>query len=545
MSRPRILVVRCCRTSVFIDIVKTIRDEHQDSDIWGLAHEQHHRELQPWLDGLIPYKPRRFSPVRIPPLLLRRIRKAHFDVVVIPYMGPYDSDYYNVHEMTVLFAASLIMVIPLRGAVRTYDRRRFCEFVFWNQAKKWKWLDILLLFGFLLTALFKPRRTSRSNNRGSPKRILHIIGSFGLGGAQVQLAELVRQTPSDQYEVEVLALDHHDDGFFQFRLPPGVPIVHLDTWPCYSASIWRIIRICRKGRYDVVHNWLFLPSVMGAAGARLAGCAHIIISVRNLSLWKRTWDKVWWFRIADALTARIADVVTVNGQALIADHARWALFPRNRIDCVPNGLNPDDFASCGDGSREWLRRLLELDADALVIGTAGRLAVEKDQALFLEIVGRLKRAGYDLTAVIIGDGALKPELESIVNGMNLCDYVHFLGRQKESRRLIAGLDLFLLTSRIEGSPNALMEAAFLGVPSLSTNVGAAPDILNSVDSVFAVGDAEAGFRKAHELLSDLQGSRARAREIQSWVVQNFTSRRTASEWLGLYSGESRRAKIRR
>lgn len=538
MARLRILVVRCCRTRVFIDAIRTIRRQYPDSEIWGLAQEQHHGELQPWLDCFIPYRRRRFGPFRIPVLLLRRIRKRRFDVVVIPYMDSYDADYYSVLEMAAFFAASSVIIIPGGRSIRNYDRKRFYEFVFWNLAKRWIWFDVLLLFGFLIAALLKRKRPPRSDCSEHRKRVLHIIGSLGFGGAQVQLAELVRQTPSYLFDVHILALDHHDDCFFRFRIPSVVQVMHLDdTWPCHSASVWEIMRICRKGRYDIVHNWLFLPSVVGAAGARLAGCARIIISVRNLSLWKRTWNNVWWFRTADALTARIADAVTVNGRALIADHARWALFPKNRIVCVPNGLNPDDFAFCTGESRERLRRLLGLETDALVIGTAGRLAVEKHQELFLQIVFRLKRAGHDLRAVIIGDGPLRPELESIVRRMNLCDCVHFMGLQKESRPLIAGLDLFLLTSRIEGSPNALLEAAFLAVPSLSTDVGAAPDILNHADSVFPVGDVETGFRKAHELLSDLQTSRSRAREVRSWVLRNLTSQRTASAWLALYSGE--------
>ena len=113
----------------------------------------------------------------------------------------------------------------------------------------------------------------------------------------------------------------------------------------------------------------------------------------------------------------------------------------------------------------------------MVVGTVGRLAVEKDQATFLKIVSRLREDLPGCHAVVVGNGELRHKLENLAFEMGLSDRVRFVGEQKQSRRFIAGLDLFLLTSRIEGFPNVLLEAAFLGVPSLSTDVGAARDVL--------------------------------------------------------------------
>jgi glycosyltransferase involved in cell wall biosynthesis len=167
----------------------------------------------------------------------------------------------------------------------------------------------------------------------------------------------------------------------------------------------------------------------------------------------------------------------------------------------------------------------------------GRLAPEKDQASFLRIVHFLRRDLPSLHAVLVGDGDLRFQLQSIAADLGLGSYVHFVGERKESRKFISGLDLFILTSKAEGFSNALLEAAFLGVPCLSTSVGAAREVLNDPDSLFPSGDTEIGYRKAKDYLINRKAALARAHRLQGWVTQNFSSQTMASHWLSLYEGE--------
>jgi glycosyltransferase involved in cell wall biosynthesis len=274
--------------------------------------------------------------------------------------------------------------------------------------------------------------------------------------------------------------------------------------------------------------------VIGVAGARLAGVPRVIASVRNLSLWKRTWYHQWWFRAADALCSRAADVVTVNAEALTTDHGRWAWYPSRRIQVVHNGLDPSLFLGDIREARTRVRHAAGLADDAVVIGLVGRLAPEKDHLTFLRMMQMVRAERPDVHAVIVGDGQLRTQLETASEEMGLSDVVTFLGERDDARKLMAGFDLFVLTSTIEGFPNVLLEAAFLGVPSVASRVGGSPDVLANPEDTFVAGDAPAAAQRVLMLLDSPSLAEAGAVLTRLRAFTLFTADRTASRWFALY-----------
>jgi glycosyltransferase involved in cell wall biosynthesis len=392
-------------------------------------------------------------------------------------------------------------------------------------------IDVPLLLVLLALALVWRRPRLQAEGR---RRVLHIITSFGVGGAQVQLAELLGRTPKDEFDVEVLVLGRQDGDFSrQWLARTDIRFHYSSGWPRRSLAVLEIARLCRTRRYDLVHTWLFMANVIGAAGARLGNTPRIIGSVRNLSLWKRTWYAQWWFRLADALATRIADQVTVNATPLVADHASWTWTRPERMMVVPNGLDPNRVIPLGPGAARWLRDEIGVAPHTSIVGTVGRLAIEKDQATFLRAVAQARHARPDLHAVVVGDGALRQDLERLARELGLDGYVHFLGERTDSRRIIAGLDVFVLTSRIEGFPNVLLEAAFLGVPSIATAVGGSGDVLDPEDLV-EPGDAGHVCRALLDRLAQPDAAQFHAAAIRRRAREQFTAERSTARWLALY-----------
>ncbi len=529
----RVLVFRSCRMPQFADTLAWIRGRWPLAAIDVVTSPGFDDALQAvGVSRIFHYRGRSLGTLRHAGLV-RRLRAESFEHIVIPQANGVAGHHANLYRVAGAIGAARFVVAAADTTPAVLAPPAFRWLTF--HASFWRILDAVdvpLLLVLLVLAYLTPRpRVAAACGR---RRILHVISSFGVGGAQVQLAELIGRTPTETYHVEVLVLGRQDGDFARQWLTRDDLTFHYSSeWPRRSMAVLEVARLCRATRYDLVHTWLFMANVIGAAGARLGGAPCIVGSVRNMSLWKRTWYAQWWFRAADALATRVADQVTVNATPLVADHAAWTWLDENRLMVVPNGLDPDAVTRHGAGAPGWLRRELTLPPETRLVGTVGRLAPEKDQAMFIRAVALARAAGADLHAVVVGDGVLRQTLERQARADGVADRVHFLGERSDSRRVIAGLDVFVLTSHIEGFPNVLLEAAFLGVPAASTSVGGASDVLDP-DDLVAPGDAAATCRLILARLARRDVAQAHAAAIRQRALERFTVDRSTARWLALY-----------
>lgn len=539
----RVLVLRSCRPTEFAAAIRQVRARSSRVHCVALSHRGHRSTLMAaGIDSIIELPGRRFSVLRIPARLLLRLRRERFDEIVLPQMTASLPQHTNLYRVAAAIGASTITIVPANAAATTRAYRGFVRGVLTRAhcAALWALFQRPVFFLALLAAacVWPHRKMScrrQAKGAAAKRRVLHVISSLGVGGAQRQLAEFVNRTPPDRYDVDVLVLGSVDGDFSRRWIARSdVRITYVDAWPRLVDSVLEVRRLCIAGRYDLVHTWLFMANVVGVAGARLAGVPHVIESVRNLSLWKRTWYAQWWFRAADILSARAADAVTVNAEALKSDHGSWAWYPPEAIDLVHNGLEPSKFLVDVREARLRVRTAAGLSDEAPVIGTVGRLAPEKDHDTFLRIVRGVHRARPDVRAVIVGDGQLRQQLEAAATAMGLADVVTFLGERLDARTLMAGLDVFVLPSRIEGFPNVLLEAAFLGVPAVASRVGGSPDVLPMSEDTFAAGDAETAARRVLQMLEAPESAALRAAEMRDRAFSLFTADRTAARWFELY-----------
>jgi glycosyltransferase involved in cell wall biosynthesis len=286
-----------------------------------------------------------------------------------------------------------------------------------------------------------------------------------------------------------------------------------------------------------------MANIVAGPAARLAGVPLVISSVRNLSVWKREhWYRKWWHRTADILGSHAADVVTVNARALVADHAQWARMRESRIEVVHNGLDPARLVADRRECRRQLIQLTGAPSEARLVGTVGRLAHEKDQVTFLRVLAQVRKRRRDVHGVIIGGGELRSHLETVAQNLGLTGHLTFLGERSDARMLMAGFDLFVLTSRSEGFPNVLLEATFLGVPCVATDIAGNPDVLEFPESLFPPGDIWTGATRVLDALTDPVATTARTEDVRRRAMSRFTSEHSVAAWLNLYRrsfGDSR------
>ena len=167
----------------------------------------------------------------------------------------------------------------------------------------------------------------------------------------------------------------------------------------------------------------------------------------------------------------------------------------------------------------------------------GRLTEIKKHDLFLKMAQQVCSSRRDVLFFIVGDGELREELESMARVLGVDVAVRFLGWRQDLSTIYAASDLFVLTSRNEGTPVALIEAMASGVPGVSTDVGGVRDVITSpsVGYVVPFGDPAALSSAVLSFLAEgATERRAMGMQARDVVSKRFTIDRLVEQIAGLY-----------
>ncbi|MFD0725412.1 glycosyltransferase [Lysobacter brunescens] len=234
------------------------------------------------------------------------------------------------------------------------------------------------------------------------------------------------------------------------------------------------------------------------------------------------------------------DVVAAVCEAARARFADQGVRPRARLLAVPNGIRVETFAAANAERRAALRNVLGLAPGTRIIGTVGRLNPVKDQATLLQAFARVHAEAADTALVLVGDGALRAELQALAGASGAGEAVHFLGDRGDVRQLLQGFDVFALSSRSEGYSMALLEACASGLPIVATDVGGNREIVADDRNGLIVPAADAT-ALATALLGLLRDP-ARAQRLgtvgRDWALREASVQAMAARYEALYRGAS-------
>ena len=312
-------------------------------------------------------------------------------------------------------------------------------------------------------------------------RVLHVIDSLDLGGAQVVLENLIRHGDASRFEFEVAAM--HGRGQMWDRLAAlGVPMHSLSFHhkvPLYVPRLaWRFL----TRRFDVVHTHLLAANVIAKPVAAMCG---VRVRINHDHCNDKLTDPRRWALPADTFTNLLSSHIVAVSESTRDFLLRHERIAADRVTTIHNGIDTGLYQPRPE-LRAAARGKWGLPAGAFIVGGVGRLAHQKNFELFLNVAAQVPNAHF----VIGGTGEEEAALRAQVARLGLGGRVTFLGYVGDMPSLWPALNCLLLSSRYEGLPITILEAMACGVPIVASDLDGMREILRDGENAALVPPTE-------------------------------------------------------
>lgn len=354
--------------------------------------------------------------------------------------------------------------------------------------------------------------------------VLHVIPSLHLGGAEKTLVELL--TDPDARENAIVAVMAGGGPLEAKVAAIGVPVLDLQvTGPLTTiGAAWRLARLIRERRPEIVQSWLYYADILSAFALVLSGLR------RQVSL-------CWGVRCSDhrpreyPLRLRVAiglcrwlsglpDLIVFNSNAGMVSHMARGYKPR-RAKIVENGIDSDRF-DIGGGVRERVRRGFGWGEDEIVIAMVGRNDAQKGFDVFVKLAERFP----SVHAMAVGK-----ETEALQGSPNL----RCLGVRDDVPELLAAADIVVSCSHYgEGFLNVVAEGMAAGKPVICTAVGDAERIAGEAAVVVPPGNFEVLAEALSKMIADPAGRKALGMAARDRIRSEFPIKRMTSSFARSY-----------
>ena len=322
------------------------------------------------------------------------------------------------------------------------------------------------------SAGLKPPTSSRK------RLIVHVMYSFGIGGLENVIVQLINTLPSDRYDHVVLSLTTVSD--FKNRITrDDVRFVELHKAAGHAFSLYpKIYQILRALKPAVVHT----SNLAALEIVPIAALAGVPLRVHAEHGWDAhdpdgTNPRYQWLR--RAYRPFVSRYVAVSKDIQGYLHRRVGI-PNSKIVLIANGVDTDVFTPHA-GAGTVVRDLPFDPAIHWLIGCVGRLQTVKNQPLlvraFLRVLADHPDASERLRLVIVGDGPLRADIEVLLKDAGKSHLVWLAGARSDVADVMKMFHCFVLPSQAEGTSCTLQEAMATGLPIVATAVGGTPDLV--------------------------------------------------------------------
>ncbi|HET8721094.1 MAG TPA: glycosyltransferase [Nitrospira sp.] len=339
--------------------------------------------------------------------------------------------------------------------------------------------------------------------------ICHIITKLELGGAQ---------------EVALYAVSHLDRSRFRSVLVAGpggmlteearrLPGVQTVIVPSLGRRIHAVsdllafihlVGLLRRLRPAIVHTHSSKAGILGRWAAWCAGVPLILHTVHGFGITPaqpRILQSL--FILLERITGWITTHWVTVAEIDLRKGRQWGLFATN-VSVIRPGIDVSPFREpLAPADRQRLREDLGIGSGEYLIGTVACLKPQKAPEDIVAVARLVRARVPGARFVLIGDGVLRPRIEALIEESGLQDRLCLAGWRRDVPRAMGCFDMLLLTSRWEGLPRVMLEAASVGLPIVATRVGGVEEAVVQPDRVqlCEAGDVAALAAAVEALLS--------------------------------------------
>jgi glycosyltransferase involved in cell wall biosynthesis len=297
--------------------------------------------------------------------------------------------------------------------------------------------------------------------------VVHLTNQLDVGGMEKLLVEFARHADRRRFDLKFVSFGGRGALTAEVEAA-GWPVTPLGEAPgLRPGMVWRLARLLRHWKADVVHTHNSRPLLYGAPAARLAG-VPAVVHTRHGQDCRATPRQTFLFRLATLLTNR---VVCVSDDATRLTAAQGVA--AGKLSRLWNGIDLTRFSYLGPC------------AGGPVVMVA-RMSPEKDTETLLRAAALAVRADATFRLEIAGDGACLLDLRRLTEELELAGHVHFHGAVRDVPALLSRASLFVLPSISEGVSLTLLEAMARGLPIIATRVGGNPEVVVDGETGFLV-----------------------------------------------------------
>jgi glycosyltransferase involved in cell wall biosynthesis len=378
----------------------------------------------------------------------------------------------------------------------------------------------------------------------SPIRVLHPITRLIVGGAQENTMFTAALLNKERYKAEILSGPQtgSEGSLIDEVRANGVPLTIMPDL-LRQVSPWRdfraltgMARFIRKADYSIVHTHSSKAGILGRLAARIAGVPIIVHTVHGWSFHDYMPSAMCaFYKLLERWMASFTDAIIVVTGRDIQKGQQAHIGKDEQYHLIRSAIPLEDF----DPARtkcQATRQELGIPMEAVVVGNVGRFSEQKNPLDWVRVAGIIGRSDPRLHFLLVGDGPLRPQVETQLQEEGIRDRTIVTGLRRDVSNLMSAMDIFMLSSLWEGLPRVIPQAMAMGLPVVANQADGTDDAIHDGENGYlcSPGEIEMMAERCQDLICDPLKRLEMGKRGRAYAKKEFDLRRMIDQIEALY-----------